>query len=342
MNEWFDKVRELNPEALQGWPGIIAVGLVVFALVFIVMRLFGGRTPTSGLPPIDRGPMDKDVLALEARLARQAPTGRDEEQIAPELRKAGYYDPKALSRFQLIRTSLILVPLSIAGFLAFIAPRDYLIYIIAGGVVLASLGFSLPRVYINLVGRSRSRQVEAGLPVALDLVSLGLLGGQNIQGAFGRAAEAVRGGYPLLADEMGLVLKQTELKTFPLALDQWADRSGVAEVQNLAVAISQSDKLGVDVSSAMLELSSAFRMGLRQRAEGQANRAAVWMLFPTTICLFVPAAMLLAAPLYFEFQDRRAKLRDLRPGRAEMTEQLKNASKVPSTEPMPADQSPGL
>ena len=173
-----------------------------------------------------------------------------------------------------------------------------------------AVGFSLPRAYIGIVARARRRQIERGLPVALDLTSLALLGGQNVQSAFERAAEAVRPTYPVLAEEMGLVLRQAELKTFPMALEQWSVRSGVPEVQNVSVAISQADRLGVNVADALMELSTNFRTGLRQKADATANRAGVWMLFPTLLCLWIPAAMILIAPVFFEFQDRRVKARE--------------------------------
>jgi Type II secretion system (T2SS), protein F len=172
-----------------------------------------------------------------------------------------------------------------------------------------SLGKAIPGG-MSAVEATAPEKLELGLPVALDLTSLALLGGQNIQAAFQRAAEATRPTFPVLAEEMELVLKQAELKTFPMALEQWADRSAVPEVQNVSVAISQADRLGVNVADALMELSTNFRTGMRQRADATANRAAVWMLFPTILCLWIPSALVLSAPLFFEFQDRRAKVRE--------------------------------
>jgi hypothetical protein len=95
-----------------------------------------------------------------------------------------------------------------------------------------------------------------------------------------------------------------------MALEQWSDRSGVPEVQNVSVAVSQADRLGVNVADALMELSTNFRTGMRQKADAAANRASVWMLFPTIACLWIPAALVLAAPVFFEFQDRRVKTRE--------------------------------
>ena len=88
-----------------------------------------------------------------------------------------------------------------------------------------------------------------------------------------------------------------------------ADRCGVHEVYNLSVILTQSERQGADVSNSLLEFASSYRVTLRQRADAQANRASFWMLFPTLLCMWIPAAVVLAAPVYMEFTERRAKAR---------------------------------
>ncbi|HKB04294.1 MAG TPA: type II secretion system F family protein [Gemmataceae bacterium] len=312
-----DRLSEISQLDPSGWTGFAVIAAVIGVVSFVVLRILAPQRRTEPEAQSTGSQTDIDLRQLERRLAVEK-AGRDELQIAPELRRAGYYDPKALARFQAIRAALMLIPLFATGFLALAADPSHLTSVLIYGGIATALCFSLPRVYIAVMARSRRRQIERGLPVALDLISLGLLGGQNIQSAFQRVAEAVRPTFPVLAEEMELVLRQAELKTFPMALEQWADRSGIPEVQNLAVAISQADRLGVDVSNALMELSTNFRTGLRQRADAQANRASVWMLFPTILCLWIPAGIVLMAPVLFEFQDKRAKLKEsLKPPGAE-------------------------
>jgi Flp pilus assembly protein TadB len=301
--------QQLNID-LTGWVGFGVIATLIGLISFVVLRVFTDQTAAAEAAPNPGSQTDVDLLALERRLAVEK-SGRDEEQIAPELRQAGYYDPKALGRFQMIRTGLMLVPIFVTAFLVISVPPEWATRVLIYGLVAIALGFSLPRIYVSSMARARRKQIERGLPVALDLVSLGLVGGQNIQGAFQRAAEAVRPTYPALSEEMNLVLRQAELKTFPMALEQWADRAGVPEVQNVSVAVGQADRLGVNVADALMELATNFRSGLRQKADAAASRAGVWMLFPTILCLWIPSGLVLAAPIIFEFQDRRAKSREM-------------------------------
>ncbi|HVK12247.1 MAG TPA: type II secretion system F family protein [Gemmataceae bacterium] len=301
--------QQLNVD-LTGWAGFGVIAVLIGLISFVVLRVFTDQ-PAPAEPAAKPGSeSDVDLLALERRLTVEK-QGRDEEQIAPELRQAGYYDPKALSRFQMIRTGLMLVPIFVTAFLVISVPPEWATRVLIYGLIAIVLGFSLPRIYVASRARARRRQIERGLPVALDLVSLGLVGGQNIQGAFQRSADAVRPTFPALADEMQLVLRQAELKTFPMALEQWADRAGVPEVQNVSVAVGQADRLGVNVADALMELATNFRVGMRQKADAAASRAGVWMLFPTILCLWIPSGLVLAAPIIFEFQDRRAKAKEM-------------------------------
>lgn len=313
MQDIIDQLQSFDLNFLSGWTGFIIVSLAIALLCFMLLRAFGRTeqpqplTPT--LDPTDDKVSD-ELNRLRDIIKPRGNVGRDAEQIGPELLQAGYYRPGALSTYLTIRTLLVAVPVFSAGFLAFVAPSDQVPKILLVGVILAALGFSIPRVIIGFQARARKRHIERGLPVALDLVTLGLLAGQNVQAAFRRVADDIRPSFPILADEMALTMKQADLNTFPHALDEWAARSGVAEVQTLALTLGQAERLGTDTSTSMLELAQTFRTSMRQRADGQANRAVFWMLFPTIICMWLPAAVILVSPIIFEFQQRRQQSRE--------------------------------
>jgi pilus assembly protein TadC len=237
----------------------------------------------------------------------QIGTDRDREQIEPELRQAGYYRPTALTEYRTVRALLVLMPLVIAAGIALFVEPARMPAVAIGGAIMAGLGYSIPRIYINYLGRVRRREIERGLPIALDMIVLGLVAGQNIMNSFQRVSHEIRRAFPILAEEMAIAYRQAELNTLGHALRVWADRTGVPEVYNLSVILVQSERQGADIANSLLEFAASHRVTLRQRADAQANRAAFWMLFPTIFCMWMPAAVLLAAPLYLEFDERRAK-----------------------------------
>jgi len=260
----------------------------------------GGRAPVS---------VGTSIITGSGEIPQYG-SNRDREQIEPELRQAGFYRPTALAEYKTVRALLVLMPLVFAAAIALFVEPPQMPSVAIGGLLMAGLGYSIPRVYISMRARSRRTEIERGLPNALDMIVLGLVAGQNIMNSFQRVAFEIRRAYPVLSEEMQIAYRQAELNTLGHALRVWAERCGVQEVYNLSVILTQSERQGADISQSLLEFSSSYRVTLRQRADAQANRASFWMLFPTLLCMWIPAAVILAAPVYMEFADRRTKARE--------------------------------
>jgi tight adherence protein C len=291
---------------------------VIFASVFVVSfgllqwanaqrervrrrRLQGGP----GEQPPDSTP-DMVLGSATDALAGQLPiTGEKRVELRSELQQAGFYRRSALQEYAAIRAVLIFLPILAAGLLALLVEPRFMLPVLFGGLILAGLGYSLPRVYINSVARRRRRQIEKALPVAVDLLALGLLSGQNILLALRRVSTEMKRPFPVLAEELEIVREQAELNTLPHALSQFAERVQLAEVRNLAIILTQSQRQGSDAAPALMEFASNFRVNLRQRAEAQANRAGFWLVFPSIFCLWVPAFIVLVGPIFFEFYHKR-------------------------------------
>jgi tight adherence protein C len=260
----------------------------------------------------DADDMPELVLGgLTPILAEQTPiTKSGKEELEQELRAAGFYRPTALMEYRAVRAVLTLLPLFGGGALALLVPPASMPMIAVGAIIAAALGFSLPRLYINARGRRRAREIERGLPVAVDLISLGLSGGQNILSAFKRVSREMRFSYPVMSQELAIVSRHSDLRSLQHALEQLADRVRIQEVRTLALILVQSERLGTDIATALLEFSANFRTTMKQRAEAQANRASFWMVFPTIFCLWMAAAVLVAGPVFYEFWHRRDLARE--------------------------------
>jgi pilus assembly protein TadC len=229
-------------------------------------------------------------------------------ELAQELRAAGYYRPTALMEYAALRVMLIAAPLFMAVAATLFVDVPLVPWVLGTGAVLAILGFSVPRAYINYRAWKRGREIERGLPVAVDLLSLCLTGGQNLLSAIARVARDLEFSFPILAQELRIVHKHAEMAGLELALQNFANRTNVREAKNLSVILTHSERLGTDIATALFEFSSSFRQTIRQRAEAYANRVSFWMLFPTILCLLLPALVLFYAPLMHEMARTRKDL----------------------------------
>src|SRR5207244_4306325 len=157
------------------------------------------------------------------------------------------------------------------------------------------------RLYIQMRGRRRAAQIERGLPTAVDLLVLALTAGLNLYTALQRVAAELRSSFPALAEELDITRRQAALRSLDHSLNQLADRVRLPEVRNLAIIMGQSERMGSDTTPVLLETSNTLRTSLRQRAETQANRTSLWMLFPTVACFLVAAGLVLVGPIFLEF-----------------------------------------
>ncbi len=249
---------------------------------------------------------------LTPAIAQQIPlTEKGRTDLQRELTDAGFYRQTAVTEYVALRTVLLIGPLVVAAVVALFVPPARIPIVALVGLVFALLGYSFPRIFLNYLARIRTRQIERGLPVALDLITLGLTSGLTILASIRRVADELKKAYPILAYELEIVQRQAELRSLEHALQQLSDRVRVPEIRNLALILVHSERLGADIGSTLLEFSSSFRATLKQRAEAQANKASFWMTFPTVLCLWIAAAIILVGPMYYEFWNRRTQTQDL-------------------------------
>lgn len=300
---------------IQEWLPYILGAVVVATVVFALIVAFTG---TGGVVTLKRAPADDDesgsglVLGnMTTAMSEQLPgRTRDQEQVLPQLKRAGYYRPSALVEYQAVRTMLVLVPLIAAVGISLFVAKPLIPAVLGAGLVLAALGFALPRLYLAVRANQRAREIERGLPLFADLLSLALMSGQSLTNAMRRVTEQIRTAFPGLADELDIVIRQTELLNLSAAFEQWAERSQVPDVRNLSTILTQSQKLGNEPSQVLLEYATNIRVNLRQRADAHAQRTGFWMLFPSIFCMWTPALVLLMAPVFFAFNKEIGRNRD--------------------------------
>lgn len=292
--------------------GLVLLFVLVVGGSFVALQWWQGRQSaldrrreaarSQGLDPDD----DDLVLGdMTAAWAAQLPlTEEAEEELRGEIREAGFYRHTALMEYAAVRAMLIILPLLVTFGVALLVPREAMPVTFAVGLVVSGLGYAIPRIYVNQVARTRKRQIERGLPVAVDLLALAMTAGQTLYASLARVAQEVRVAFPELAYELEIVRHHTRLRSLEFALHHWADRVNIPEVRQLVTVLTSSEKLGKDISTGLMEFADHYRTTQRQRADAQASRASVLMLFPMLFGLFLPAAVILCAPIFYEFGVR--------------------------------------
>jgi tight adherence protein C len=284
---------------------VVVAGVTLTGYLVLAGRARGMERRLRGKMPSDPSIGSSPELLLgdlTPALAGQLPlTEEDRSALQRDLRTAGYYRPTAVMEYAALRWVLVIIPLVAAGVSAlfFTETLRGALLVWMAGVLVAGLGFSLPRIYLYYRAKSRMHAIERGLPTAIDMLTLCLGAGLNVLVSLRRVASELHGAYPILADELEIVGRQAELRTLEFSLAQFADRVNLPQARNIAVILNQSENLGTDAVTVLREYADNMRINMKQRAEEMANKAPFKLLFPAYMLAF-GALILLFSPAILE------------------------------------------
>jgi tight adherence protein C len=160
--------------------------------------------------------------------------------------------------------------------------------------LLTGAGFVLPDALVARRGRKRQEQIELDMPDTLDQVTMALEAGLGFEAALSRTA---RVGSGPLAEELNRTLREIQLGIpREQALRKLADRTDVADLDSLVLAVVQSERYGLGIGQVLRVQSEELRERRRQRAEEQALKIPVKIIFPLVFCIFPAVFIVLLAP----------------------------------------------
>ncbi len=159
---------------------------------------------------------------------------------------------------------------------------------------LGALGAWAPSMILDRRGHYREQQIQRELPDALDQITMSVEAGLGFEAALRRAAEAGRGP---LADEFYRVLKEMQIGiSRTQALRNMADRSDAADLHNFVIAVAQAEEYGLPIAQVLRVQAAELRTIRRQRAEEQAMKLPVKLIFPLGLCIFPAFFIVLLGP----------------------------------------------
>lgn len=161
------------------------------------------------------------------------------------------------------------------------------------------LGYFFPDLWIRSKINSRQKQVRKAMPDALDLLTICVEAGLGFDAAMSKVNEKWDNELSLA---FGRVIREIQLgKLRRDALRDMSDRLGLAEMTSFVAAVIQSEMLGVSMAKVLRIQSDQMRIKRRQRAEEEAHKAPIKMIFPMGLFIFPSLMIVLLTPAALQF-----------------------------------------
>lgn len=153
-------------------------------------------------------------------------------------------------------------------------------------LIIAIVGFFLPDLYVRQLIKKRQKDLQKGLPDALDLLVVCAQAGLSLDSAIARVAREIGFSSPAVGEEFSLAA--LELGFLPdrrQALENLKDRTGLKEVGSVVSTLTQAEKYGTPLAFALRVLSAEFRRDRMLRAEQKAASLPALLTLP--LALFI-------------------------------------------------------
>jgi tight adherence protein C len=204
-----------------------------------------------------------------------------------ELRVADWLGIKAIGA--IIGAILFFVLFAVVGVLGF----PFFIGAVLS-VVGALFGWTAPEFWLGGRVKKRQKAILLMIPDALDLLTISVRAGLGFDAALAKVVEKLAGP---LSDEFRRALAEVRVgKARRDALRDIVARTEVVPLTNFIGAIIQAEQLGVSISKVLQVQSEQLRIERRQRAEEQAAKAPIKMLFPLVGCIFPSLFIVILGP----------------------------------------------
>ncbi|MBC7106000.1 MAG: type II secretion system F family protein, partial [Firmicutes bacterium] len=147
----------------------------------------------------------------------------------------------------------------------------------------------------------RRARIVADLPGALDLLTVSVEAGLGFEGALLKVAEKMPGP---LAEEFARALAEIQMgKPRREALRDMAERADVEDVHTFVGAIVTGEQFGVGIAAVLREQAESLRHRRRYRAQEEAMKAPVKMLFPLIFLIFPALMVVLLGPAFVQLSS---------------------------------------
>jgi tight adherence protein C len=215
------------------------------------------------------------------------------------LNHAGYRGQEAMTAYFGVKcTSAILLGVIVCLFSVWNQSGGFSI----GGPFAAAVcgmgfGFLLPERFLDALVAARNDRIRRALPSALDLIVMSLEAGQSLDQALVLASKGLgKFSHDLSAELMQVHLETRASKSRAEAVRHLAERNGEPELRKLCNLLTDSDRFGSSLAPTLRQHSKFLRVRFRQRAQEQARKLTVKMVFPVFFLIFPSILVITLGP----------------------------------------------
>ncbi len=171
-----------------------------------------------------------------------------------------------------------------------------------GLMLVMTLGFSIPNLWLKRAVGARRRKFVKSLPDAIDLVTTCVEAGLGLDAALAKVSESMKGP---LAEEIGQTLREVAMGRLRReALADLGERTGVEDLTSFVNAIIQAEQMGASVGQVLKVQSDQMRTRRRQRAEQLAHEAPVKMMLPLVLFVFPAFLLVILGPAAIRISEQ--------------------------------------
>jgi tight adherence protein C len=161
-------------------------------------------------------------------------------------------------------------------------------------LLLALSGWALAVTFVRRRARARALEIEREIPNLIDQLVVTLEAGIGFSASLQMSAARFKGA---LGEEMRLTLQEQRMGVeLTESLTNLRERIDSPNLKSFVRSVVQGERLGVSIGSVMRDLSIDMRKRRRQRAEEQAQKTPVKMLFPLVFLILPTLFIVVLAP----------------------------------------------
>jgi tight adherence protein C len=280
---------------------LVAIALTIFfSIMLLLVVLHPGSSSSRRLRAVtatewvatrrmqQRHNARQAVLRL-ARQLRERVGLSESERLRAKFFAAGLRTPGAMELYFAAR---MLGPVAAVIAASFVASNTFLW--VTGGAAFAYLA---PDFWLDHVIKRRRERIRRSIPDAVDLLVICVEAGLGLDQAMVRAGLELSLSHPDINDEF-LQINREQRAGKP-RMEAWramADRTGLPEIVAFTGMLVQTERFGTPIARALSTFADSLREKRRQRAEEQAAKTTVKMIFPLVLFIFPSMFIVLLAP----------------------------------------------